>query len=334
MSANKHFRYSLCVWFVVAALLLSGCGAKQPEVYRVGILCGLGYMSSLADGFKAKMVELGYVEGENITYDYQQVAILDAAEYERIIQKFVDDKVDLIFVFPHAAAATAKKIADGSGIPIVFAFSYVEKTGLINSVREPGGNLTGVRYPGPDIALRRFEIMQQLAPDAKHVLIPYQRGLPIIQPQLDVLAPVAEAAGVTLIEFPADNAAELETSLQALATSDGSPVDAVMLLPEALSLNPDAFRALGKFAYGRQIPIGGASMEVDEYSSIYGVTVDTYETGELAAPLVDRILKGGDPSTMPVVSPEMFFQINYATAQKLGVEVSESLLNQADEVLR
>ncbi len=333
MSTGKRFGYALCVWSVVMALLLSGCSAKQSKTYRVGILCGLGFTARLADGFKDKMTELGYVEGENIAYDYQQVEF-DMAEYERIIQKFVDDKVDLILVFPTEPASVAKELTKASGIPVIFDFAFTENTGLINSVREPGGNVTGVRYPGPDIALRRYEIMRQLAPDAKRIWIPYQRGLPTIQPQLDLLAPVAEAAGVTLVEGPADNAAELESSLQALATSDDLAIDAIMFLAEPLAVTPDAFLVLARFAYDHQIPIGGALMEIEGYNTIYGVTVDIYKIGEQAAPLADKILKGADPATTPVVSSEMFFQINYTVAQKLGVEVPEGLLNQADEVIR
>ncbi len=332
MGTGRHFGYNFCVLLVVFALLLSGCGTNRPKVYRVGILCGLSFTATLADGFKNKMTELGYVEGENIVYDYHQ-SEFDMAEYERVIQKFVDDKVDLILVFPTEAASVAKEVTAGSDIPVVFDFSFVENTHLINSVREPGGNLTGVRYPGPDISLRRFEIMRQLVPNAKRIWLPYQRGLPTIQPQLDFLTPAAEAAGITLVEGPADSAAELETSLLALAESNQMP-DAIMFLAEPLAVTPDGFEVLVNFAYDHHIPIGGALMEVDGRSTIYGVTVDTYKTGEQAAPLADKLFKGADPATTPVLSSDMFFQINYSIAQQLGVEVPESLLNQADKVIR
>ena len=88
----------------------------------------------------------------------------------------------------------AKAATEGTDIPVVFAYAATEETGLIESVRQPGGNITGVRYPGPDIALKRFEVMRELAPEAKRMWIPYQRGYPIVAPQLEALAPAAEAA--------------------------------------------------------------------------------------------------------------------------------------------
>ncbi|MBN2006993.1 MAG: ABC transporter substrate-binding protein [Anaerolineae bacterium] len=333
MSTKKHFGYGLCVWFVVVALLLSGCGSKHPKVYRVGLFSGISYISGVADGFKAKMTELGYVEGEDIIYDFQETE-LDMDEYRRILQKFVDDKVDLIVTFPTEAAMVAKEVAEGSGIPVLFIFSFTENTGLIEDVRAPGGNITGVRYPAPDIALRRFEIMRQLAPDATRFWIPYLRGTPIIQAQMEILAPAAEAAGITLIEAPADDAAELDAALQALVVDGAPTIDAIMFLAEPLAVVPDAFRVMAKFAFDYQVPIGGALMEVDGYGSIYGVNVDIYKIGVQAAPLADKILKGADPGATPVLSAENFLQINYTTAQKFGIEVPEGLLNQADEVIR
>ena len=55
---------------------------------------------------------------------------------------------------------------------------------------------------------------------------------------------------------------------------------------------------------------------------------------KLAAILGDKILKGIPAGTIPVVSAETWLQINYKATQKLGLNVSESLLNQADEIIR
>src|SRR5262245_13677562 len=84
----------------VIVLVIMGCSASAaPKVYRVGILSGLDFFADTADGFKAEMTKLGYIEGQNIVYDIQKTNFDPAAE-EQILQKFVADKVDLIFVFP------------------------------------------------------------------------------------------------------------------------------------------------------------------------------------------------------------------------------------------
>ncbi len=338
MKGNKYQRrigaWQLLLALVVAlSLLLSGCGAKKPQVYRVGILSGLSFVADIPDGFKAGMAELGYIEGENITYDVQ-VTEFDIDAYQRILSKFVADKVDLIVVFPTEASVEAKLATQGTDIPVLFTFALIEGMGLVDSVREPGGNITGVRYPGPDIAVKRFEIMREIAPEAKRIWLPYQRGYPIVQSQLDVLYPVAEAAGVTLIEFPAANAAELEAELNARAQQDDVGMDAIMFLIEPLTVTPDDYLVIAKFAYEHKIPLGGAFMSVEGYDSIFGVNVKSYDTGRLAAPLADKIFKGTPAGTIPVVSAENFVQFHFTAAQRLGVTIPEGLLSQADEVVR
>jgi putative ABC transport system substrate-binding protein len=325
--------WTLFVWVVVFALLLSGCGAEKPKVYRVGILCGLDYITSIPDGFKAGMTELGYIEGENIVYDIQKTNFEPAKE-ERILKQFVEDKVDLIFTFPTEVSMAAKAATRGTDIPVLFAFANIEDTGLVNSVREPGGNITGVRYPGPDIAIRRFEIMLELVPQAKRMWIPYQRGYPIVDSQLEVLRPAAASSGVTLVEFPADDAAEIQAELEARAKSADIGMDAILFIAEPLAVTSDAFAVMGKFAAEHKIPIGGALMVVGDYGSVFGVNVDIVNTGKQAAPLADKILKGIQAGTIPVVSAESYLQINYKVAQELGLTVPEGLLSLADEIIR
>jgi putative ABC transport system substrate-binding protein len=200
-------------------------------------------------------------------------------------------------------------------------------------VRAPGGNVTGVRYPGPDIAAKRFELMRELVPQAKRFLIPYQKGYPIVTPQLEAVRPAAQAAGVELVEVPANDAADLAAQLQALAQA-GEKFDGILLLAEPLTVTPEPFAVLGKFAAEQNLPIGGALMSAGGYNSIFGVNVDNIAVGKQAAPLLDKIFKGISAGTIPVVSAENYIQVNYKAAQEQGITVPEGLLKQANEVIR
>lgn len=244
------------------------------------------------------------------------------------------DEVDLIFVFPTEASLEAKAATQGTDIPVLFANTFVEGNTLIESVREPGGNITGVRFPGPDIAIKRLEILHEMAPQAKRVWLPYLQGYPSVPLVLEVLRPAAASLGITLVEFPATNAADVEADLQARAQAADPGIDAILFIPEPLNVNPDAFAVMSKFAVEQQVPIAGAFVSPEGQGLIFGNLSDNVEVGELAAPLADKIFKGIPAGTIPVVSPESHLQINYKVAQEMGLEASEGLLSQADEIIR
>lgn len=323
------------IFILLMTIVISACN-PQPEskTYRVGVLSGLEFVSAdIITGFEEGMAELGYVEGENIVYDIQRTDF-DMDAYRSILQQFVDDGVDMILTFPTEATMEAKTATEGTDIPVVFTFALIDGLGIVDSIREPGGNMTGVRYPGPDVALRRFEILRELVPGATRILMPYQQGYPIVQPQLDILYPAAEAAGVTLIEAPADNGAGLETIFQEYAASGDVGIDAILLLVEPLAASPDGNSVIAKFAGEHQIPLGGFYVPSDGYRSLFGVNADLIASGKQAAPLVDKIFQGIDPGTIPVASAETYFELDYKMAQELGLEVPEGLLVLADEVYR
>lgn len=326
----------LTVLLLIAAgsLLLSGCsGQAAPKVYRVGILYETPALSVAADGFKEKMTELGYVEGENIVYDVQ-VSNADQAKNEQIVKKFVEDKVDLVFAFPLMAALAAKKVTEGTDTPVIFSIAGLEGNTLVNSVREPGGNITGVRSPIVELPTKSFEIMLQMVPDMKQVYIPYAANYPAVLPGLEALKKEAEAAGVEVVELPVVTLDELKTDLEAREAAGGIDMDAIMFLPETLVQSPDGFAILNEFAAKHDIPIGGLIPWEAQQGALYTSGIDMHEMGLLAAPLADKVLKGTQAGTIPVVSPELHLFINYKRAEALGITVPESLLLQADQVIR
>lgn len=322
------FLISVCL----AYLFLGSCSKKTEKVYHIGILSGLDFFSAITDGFKGKMAELGYMEGKNVFYDVQKTNI-DMNAYRNILKKFVADKVDLIMTFPTEASMEAKTATQGTNIPVVFVNAFTENTNLINSVREPGGNITGVRWPGPDMALQRFEIIRELVPHAKHIWVPYQKSYPIVSSQLEALRAVMKKAGLTMTEIPADSATELESILNKQAQITGYP-DAILTIVEPLCVTPAPFIVLAKFAANKRIPLGGAYMPIPGYEPIFGLTPQAIPQGKQAAFLADKVLKGVPAGTIPVVSAESFLQINYKSAEKLGLKVNEGLLGRANEIIK
>lgn len=119
-------------------------------------------------------------------------------------------------MFPTEASLVAKELTGNSNIPVVFGIASIEGVNLVNSVLEPGENITGVRHSGPELALERFEIMRKLMPKAREMWVPYQKGDPSVASQLEVLRPAAVKAGVAIKEVPASDAVEVRAGLEAL----------------------------------------------------------------------------------------------------------------------
>ncbi len=330
---NMFRRKIIFVILLIAGIFSNGCVKKSEKVYLVGILSGVDFFADTADGFKAKMAELGYLEGKNIIYDLRKTNV-DPAGERRILKEFIAKNVDLVFTFPTEVSVEAKAMLANTNIPLVFANANIEGVDLVKSVREPGGNLTGVRYPGPDLAIKRFEIMHEILPQAKNIWVAYQRDYPIVTSQLAVVYKSAELLGITLTEIPAANAQELQDELEKKARETSGRIDALFMIAEPLAVTPEDFLVLAKFAEKHRVPIGGASMSIDGYESIFGASTINTKVGMQAAVLADKIFKGIAAGSIPVVSADNFIQINYRAAKKLGLNIPEGLLSQSDKIIR
>ena len=314
-------------------IFVAGCEQKEQKVYRVGILCGLEYLTDVSGAFKGRMQELGYVEGENIEYEIHMTNF-DPQEERAVLEKYVAEKVDLILTFPTEVSLLAKEVTAGSGIPVVFTVANIEEIGLIESISHPGGNITGVRYPGPDIAAKRFELLQAMMPSARRILIPFQKGYPIVGPQLEILNQIASKSGVETIEVPADGVEDLARILANWDDDDAKTIDFILFLAEPISVIPEAFAEIGRFGEKHDIPIGGSYMVSEGYHSIFGVNISPIDSGEQAAEQANRVLSGKEAGAVPVLSAESFVDLDLKGAAQAGIEIPQSVIHQADNLIR
>ncbi|MBN2117489.1 MAG: ABC transporter substrate-binding protein [Anaerolineales bacterium] len=331
---NPQKIWAPLTWLIIATLLLSGCGGTSKKVYHVGILAFPGFME-MADGFKAEMTELGYIEGENITYDLQLyipgVDSIDSANEK--LQKFISDGVDLIYAFPTEQAELAKAATEGTDIPVVFAFAGLEGTTLVKSVREPGGNITGVRFSGPESTAKRLELLHQLVPNAKRIGYFYQKDYPTNAPALEKLRPVAAEMGLSLVEIPITSIEEMQADMDARAKQDDLGMDAILQAPDALTHSPDCFAVILKFVAEHKLPLG-AGQTNQAPGALFAYSPYNSEVGALAAPIADKVLKGTPAGTIPVASPENHLVLNHKVAQELGLTIPQGLLRMADEIIQ
>jgi putative ABC transport system substrate-binding protein len=286
----------------------------------------------LADGFKAGLADLGYIEGQNITYDVQ-TSNFDPAQETRILDQFVADKVDLIYAYATESAIAAKEATKGTDIPVVFAFAVLEDNDLVQSIGKPGGNVTGVRFPGPELSAKRLELLHRLAPQVKRVGNIYNKNYPANKSQLLELIPAASAMGLTIVEIPVANVTDIQANLEARGALEDIGIDGILIITDDLSQSPDGWPLLSQFAAEHKIPIAGSAAFEADTGAVLSYIPNYRKTGMLAAPIADKIFKGISPGNIPVFTPESSLRINQKVAQGLGLTVPEGLLRQADEII-
>jgi putative ABC transport system substrate-binding protein len=169
---------------IAAGLLASHTGALADErkVSKVGILWHAGNLEEeavmlgpLTQGLR----ELGYVEGRNLILEHTFVD----ENYELFparARELLDRKVDVIVASVGAAAVAAAKIT--KEVPIVFATNGGDpvKLGLVESIRRPGGNVTGLTLFAPEVALKHLQLLREIVPGLSRVAILWNPATSII----------------------------------------------------------------------------------------------------------------------------------------------------------
>ncbi|MFA5392948.1 MAG: ABC transporter substrate-binding protein [Candidatus Ratteibacteria bacterium] len=338
ITLNKHTEFNWQIALVILLVITIGVflsihAKKRPRVYRVGIISGAEPFVNIADGFKTKMTGLGYLEGKNIIYDFKKMDG-NPAEIEQVLNKFVADKLDLIFAFPSEPAVAAKAATRGTNIPVVFAMAGIDGNNLVESVRHPGGNITGVRFPGLESTVKRFEFLVEIVPRAKRIYLVYDKNYPNTATALAGLRPMAKTKGITLVEDPVTNLEEFRTAVRKRAEANPIGIDAILLMPDILNNLPEGFGTILEFANKHKIPIGGGMGLTADMGAMFSFVPDNIDQGMLAASLADKIFKGTPAGSIPVVTPESHLRLNYKVIQKLGLTATEGLLGMADEIIR
>ncbi len=338
MNLSKNINFARQILFLIllatGCFFLSGCGEKKEEkVYRIGVLwTGGEFLGDILDAFKEKMTELGYNEDENIFYDVYMAP--NPVGNKQVVQKYVDEKVDMIFSFATEATIEAKKVAAGSGIPVVFTCTFIEGTGIVNSVRNPGGSITGVRYPTTESAAGRLEFLHEIVPQAKRIWVPYLKDYPTTAPQIEAIKPIALELDLTLIDGPFATPQEVKDYLDELTASDDIGMDAILMLAEPFSVTPEVTDVIYKFADEHNLPISSFMVLKEAYGPIIGFHPTNTKMGSLAAIQADKVLRGTPAGTLPVFTADNDLSINYKLIQELGLNVSEGLLVRAYEITR
>lgn len=296
------------------------------ESFTVGVVNLGPALEPVFNGFKSRMTELGYVEGENVTYLYDG-PVNDITLLEAEAQKMVDADVDLILTLSTPASQAAKRITSESQTPVVFApITDPVATGLVESLANPSGNLTGVTF-GPQEGLR-MEWLIRVDPRIERVWIPYNADDASPVAALAILESNADALGVEFVPAVTRNLDEINTAIENIPDD----VDAIFLLPDTFIVsNVDLFI---QAALEHDLPMSVPSYPAVADGALISYSMDFIAVGEQAARLAAQILEGAEPSDLPVEVSEFFLTINLHTADEIGLEIGDDILRQADDIFR
>ncbi len=302
--------------------------AQQPgKIWRVGILPGgpLPPRQFQWDAFRERMHTQGYVEGRNVQYEYRPPAS-EGAPLDALAADLVRINVDVIVAAASLAIAAAKKATQR--IPIVMCpSSDPVALGFITSLRQPGGNITGVNIQHEETTGKRMQLLREMVPKASRIAFMWSTFTGKLQ--LEAAEIAAPQLGVQLIPLE-------------MGAADALPA----LFDAAVKARAGALLvAQTPFSFGLRAQITALALK-HRLPSMYSTAANAVAGGLMsygpndsdyyrqAAVLVGKILKGAKPADLPVEQPLKWeLVINLKTAKALGIKVPPVVLLQAERVI-
>jgi putative tryptophan/tyrosine transport system substrate-binding protein len=320
-----------CIVLLVSGVLLGGTapGAERTRPVLIGALTESWGPTPAIVGLRDGLVALGYHENEQfvlgVRFTQGDLAALSAAARE-----LVQLGVDLLFA-SDVPAAKAAQLATPD-VPIVFCGlgGNPVEMGLIQSFARPGGNITGVVNLSVDLGPKRLEVFRELVPGLHRILFPYDPTEASSVAAARGYRDAARRLGLVLVERPVRTLAEAQATLAQVRKDE---VDGI-LQPPHIAWNIPGF--IVETARQQGIPtMFDDVFWAEQGGGLTSYGPDTYASGQQAARLVDKILKGRKPAELPVeTNSKIEFVINLKVAKALGLTIDPVVLFQANRLIR
>lgn len=300
--------------------------APPDETVTIGLLTNNPNGLRNVAGFRAGMEALGYLEGRNASFLFSGTPTPEA-ELEAAIGRMVTEGADIIFTAGTPTGVAAWAATKGSGVPVVFGvIADPVAAGVMTDLTRPGGNMTGVMLSRNQA--RRLALLRNVLPGIRRVLLPYNPNDAAPVSAAAQLEDAAQTMNLTLVHAHAPD--DLAVSQLIAALPDD--IDAVFMLPDStVNRRVDELIAATN---ARNLPVSGPSTAQVEAGAFMSYGIVHHEVGMQAARIAKRILKGADPAAIPVETADFYFTINTAAANRIGLDLSEEVLQQADVILR
>jgi len=315
--------------FMMALALLASAplAAAQPagKVHRIGILRVGPPPPSFIEPFRQGLRELGYVEGQNIAFEFGLAR--DVKQIPDVAAGLVRLKVDVLVASGTPSVLPARNAT--RTIPVVFVTALDPvATGVVASLARPGGNVTGFTAFHADLTGKRLELLKEVLPKLSRVAVLSRVTNPGHAQYVREAELAARVLRVELQILPVRGPSDFEGAFHAARGADALlQVDDAALTAHRRQLVELAARNRlpGIYGFREFVELGGLLAYGPDYGDMY----------RRAATYVDKILKGAKPRDLPVEQPRKFdFVINLKTAKALGITIPPEVLSRADRVIR
>jgi putative ABC transport system substrate-binding protein len=313
----------------LAGSLVLGSGAALAQPARPARLGWLSYLPApdpalglLREGLRA----LGHIEGKSYA-TIARYADNDFTRLPALVDQLVAERIDVL-VSRGPSVDFTKRVRDQ--VPVVFVYSGDPVVaGFADSLAKPGRNMTGMTFMATQLCAKRVELLKELLPEAKRIALlsnPEHAGELI---EYRVTEDSARRLGAEVTRYLVHTAQDLAPAFKAIRSAKA---DATLVFPDSLTLNRR--QEIAELAAAAKMPcMYGWTEFVDAGGLVsYGPTIT--EGFRALAVFTDKILKGGNASTIPIEQARgISLTLNMSAAKALGIRVPPALIVRADRVI-
>ena len=301
-------------------------GESAPD--RVAQCWQPSFWPRKCEAFQQGLREFGYVEGQNIAIEYHYAD----GKFDRLpdlVAELVRLPMDVIVTGGENAARVAQDATHTIPIVVVAGVDPIG-VGLVASLAQPGGNITGVSLISAELGGKRLELLKEAVPTASRVAVLFNPANISAIHQWREMEGAGRSLGVQLHAMEVRQADELERAF-ATATSEGA---GALIVFRDFFIETHRTRILHLAAKSR-LPVMSVQREFVDDGGLMSYGPRLADMYRRAATYVDKILKGANPGDLPMEQPMKFeLVINLKTAKALGITIPPHLLVFADEVIQ
>src|SRR5438094_6334656 len=326
---NKKILLSAAI--IVMAVAYQANAQERGKIPHIGILLPSAPNTAAdanLEAFRQGLHDLGYVEGRNIILEYRWAENRED-QYPALVADLIRLKVDIIFTSSTPAVLVAKQAT--KTIPIVFPVSSDPVTvGIVDSFARPGGNATGFSSMASDLWPKRMELLKEAFPKVSRLAMIWNSSNPGMKLRAKETVASAGPLGVTVQDGGVRDLDGLESMFATL--SKGRP-DALLTMVDPFTRFH--LKRILEFAAKNRLPAMYEDRSFVQAGGLISYGPSNAELYRRSATYVDKILKGANPADLLVEQPTRFeLFINLKTAKELGVTIPQSVLYQADKIIK